>query len=205
MRWTEFAVREARQTLSDWEQRSGKVQPPVPVEDIADLLYLLAIDVTDHLPPNTAGRLYAEDRIIEVKKSDADVRKRFTIAHEVGHYQLHVMAEALLHNGHACSDDLVSNTSATETPPLIDLEATVSIASRPIVVDTRRLEIEANRFAAEILMPVPLLEAAVAQFGSDVTYLAKLFDVSSQAMQFRLEKLLFLPPPGPQATFFTDL
>jgi Zn-dependent peptidase ImmA (M78 family) len=205
VRWTEFAIREARQTLLDWERQNGKLQPPVPVEDIADLLYLLAIDVTNDLPSNTAGRLYVEDRIIEVKKCDVYVRQRFTIAHEVGHYRLHVVAEGLLRNSHTCNDDAVYNANTADSVLLLGFDETPSQVSRPNKTDIRRLEIEANRFAAEILMPVPLIEAAVAQYGADTMSLAELFDVSSQAMQFRLEKLLFLPPSGPQTSFLTDI
>lgn len=206
MKWTEFAVKEARLTLSDWERRSGKLLPPIAVEDVADLLYSLAIDVTHDLPPNIAGRLYAEDRIIEVKKSDIPTRQRFTIAHEIGHYRLHIVAERWLHGVHICSSAAVGATDELETPPLSGMEATqpqiVQVTRRR---DIRRLEIEANRFAAELLMPASLISDAIKIHGPDTHALAQFFDVSLQAMQIRLESLLYIPPSGPQTSFLTDL
>ncbi len=206
MKRTEFAVREARQTLVEWEQRYTKLEPPVSVEDIADLLYSLAIDITDDLPSDTAGSLYVEDRIIAARKSDANVRQRFTIAHEIGHYRLHVVAEGLLTAEHTCSGDAIGNLNTTEDsffPELGDASPIFTYSSP--LVNSRRLEIEANCFAAEILMPVTLIEAAVMAQGPDIASLATLFNVSSQAMRFRLEKLLFLSPSGPQTSLFTDL
>lgn len=205
MRWTEFAVREARRTLTDWEQKNGKLFPPVAVEDIADLLYFLAIDTTDSLPANIAGKLYTEDRVIEVKKSDAYVRQRFTIAHEIGHYQLHVVAAGLLPQIHSCGDQIINSSNEQESVLLPGFETPIAKSQIVTPGDARRLEIEANRFAAELLMPVSLIEVAIATYGADVSTLAKLFDVSLPAMQFRLEKLLYLPPSGPQTSFLTDL
>jgi Zn-dependent peptidase ImmA (M78 family) len=65
----------------------------------------------------------------------------------------------------------------------------------------RRREVEANTFAAELLMPPQFIEQAVERYGKDIPALAELFDVSRQAMQHRLEKLLllfetFLRAPG---------
>ncbi|HEY0733820.1 MAG TPA: ImmA/IrrE family metallo-endopeptidase [Herpetosiphonaceae bacterium] len=210
MRWTEFAVREARQTLNNWEKLHGKLQPPIPVEDIADLLYFLAIDTTNDLPSQFAGRLNIEERIIEVRKSDALVRQRFTIAHEVGHYCLHVIAEKLVLNGHGCSGDVISD--AQDPSVLFEFETPITNLSTPMIsnikkqeAESRRLEIQANSFAAELLMPASLIEIAVQDLGLNIMPLAERFNVSKQAMQLRLEKLLFLPPAGPQSSFLADL
>lgn len=206
MKWSEFAVSEARQTLVKWECRSFTVSPPIPVEDIADLLYFLAIDITDTLPANIAGQLYVDDRIIVVKKTDAHVRQRFTIAHEIGHFVLHVVAEGLLRNEHSCTGECVDAYPAMDSLGLPGIEASSTAAASSIrhKQDEKRLEIEANCFAAEILMPASLVEAAVEQHGTDSVALARLFDVSPQAMRFRLEKLLFLPPPGPQPSLLLN-
>lgn len=208
MKWTEFAVREARQTLEDWERKVGHLTPPIAVEDIADLLYALAIDVRQDLPENVAGRLYAEDQIIEVKSSDIPTRQRFTIAHEIGHFRLHTVAERWLHGVHVCNNEAigVSQDQRQDPAPIpgLDLpgsELQPAISKRR---DAHRLEIEANRFAAELLMPASLIETAISAYGADVPSLADLFNVSRQAMQIRLETLLYLPPPGPQISLLTD-
>ena len=50
-------------------------------------------------------------------------------------------------------------------------------------------ERQANRFAAELLMPPDLVEREVARHGPDPIALAELFGVSDVAMGFRLVNL----------------
>ncbi|RRR72139.1 MAG: ImmA/IrrE family metallo-endopeptidase [Candidatus Viridilinea halotolerans] len=213
MRWTEFAVREARQTLKDWEARVGTLQPPLAVEDLADLLYLLALDVTDDLPSTLAGRLFAEQRIIEVRRNDPPRRQRFTIAHEIGHYRLHVVAEQVQLVSYACSEKMIVDSEGMEQSNVTLHEKPLPgfiVPSEPAGLqvseqELRRREIEANAFAAELLMPAELVEQAVDRYGKDVAGLADHFEVSRQAMQYRLEKLLLLPRAGPQRSLFEAL
>jgi Zn-dependent peptidase ImmA (M78 family) len=49
-------------------------------------------------------------------------------------------------------------------------------------------EIEANRFAADLLMPMWMVDVAAGQFGTDPTQLASVFQVSTAAMRIRLQK-----------------
>jgi DNA helicase-2/ATP-dependent DNA helicase PcrA len=213
MRWTEFAVKEARQTLAAWEARVGPLKPPIAIEDLADLLYLLAIDVTFDLPRTLAGRLYAEQRIIEVRRSDSPRRQRFTIAHEVGHYRLHVVAKGALTSSYACSNAAISKGDGESLAapklrdtPLPGFSAPPSpTAPPPSPRDMRRYELEANTFAAELLMPAQMVEQAVARYGPSIADLAEHFAVSRQAIQYRLEKLRLLPPSGPQTSFLGEL
>jgi DNA helicase-2/ATP-dependent DNA helicase PcrA len=203
MRWKEFAVREARLALEEWSRDCAPLVLPIPVEDIADLMCRLAIDTTDALPTNMAGRLYVVERIIEVRRNDITPRQRFTIAHEVGHYRMHVLAEKLHLTGFLCSSEAVmlGESPATSMPlPGFTTDQPV-VAKQLDPRDLRRIEIEANTFAAELLMPATLIEKAVDEYGKNVNTLASTFGVSHQAMQYRLEALLFLPPLGPQTTF----
>lgn len=212
MRWTEFAAKEARLTLDSWEASVGPLTPPIAVEDLADLLCFLAIDRTFDLPTPLAGRLYAEQRIIEVRRDDSPRRQRFTIAHEVGHYRLHVLA-AGAPGSYACSAATIARGDGEARPPAVLREAPLpgfGVVPTPGIFpisqrDKRRLEVEANAFAAELLMPAALVEQAVARYGKDVRALAELFDVSQQAIQIRLEKLLLVPRPGPQTSFLEEL
>jgi Zn-dependent peptidase ImmA (M78 family) len=55
-------------------------------------------------------------------------------------------------------------------------------------------EAEANAFARELLMPEPLLTAAVAADGPNLPALAAGFDVSVPALRLRLVTLSLLPP-----------
>jgi Zn-dependent peptidase ImmA (M78 family) len=203
MRWKEFAAREARLVLEEWSREFNPLDFPIPVEDIADLKCHLAIDTTDALPPKMAGRLYVSERIIEVRHDDIPQRQRFTIAHELGHYWMHVLIEKLHLTGFVCSSDAVSPVESTSESIILPGFTLDHVASARQIDerDLRRIEIEANTFAAELLMPAQLVEQAIDAFGTDIGILAARFGVSRQAMQIRLEKLLFLPPRGPQTTF----
>ena len=105
--------------------------------------------------------------IIGLNKSQVRVRRRFTLAHEYGHY--------ILHEG-----------IRTHT----DTEFRVNYRDRSSSEATFVEEIEANYFAACILMPRGLLDEknAAAALDSDkqVEALAKAFDVSRHAMSLRL-------------------
>lgn len=108
----------------------------------------------------------------------------------------------MLPNGYGCGEAIVG-AGLAETPELLPgfpspLPGTTQFLSADLA---RRIEIEANTYAAELLMPATVVEQVVAELGSDVQLLAQRFLVSQQAMQYRLEKLLFLPPPGSQMTF----
>jgi Zn-dependent peptidase ImmA (M78 family) len=147
--------------------------PPVPIEAIAQSE---GLDIRlQPLESNLSGFLYRQDSkaVIGANSLQAAVRQRFTIAHELGHYFLH--DEEQLHVDRAAHFRLRSN-----------------LASQG--VDTG--EIEANRFAAELLMPKAMVEADMqGATGVDVldedfvSKVARRYGVSSQAMVLRLTNL----------------
>jgi Zn-dependent peptidase ImmA (M78 family) len=51
-------------------------------------------------------------------------------------------------------------------------------------------EYEANAFAADLLMPLWMLDPAAAKWGRHPGYLAQIFGVSEQAMSIRLGRLV---------------
>jgi len=105
----------------------------VPVESIAEDLLGLAIHEREL--DGISGLLYPEKRQIYVNATDVPARRRFTIAHELGHW----VCQCLEGRG-----------------------ATVMCRSEDVSPDTdRTLEREANVFGAELLMP----ESAVRQHG----------------------------------------
>lgn len=96
--------------------------------------------------------------------TDATVRKRFTIAHEIGHYA----------KGH-----LAAGVTMFRDPPT----NFSSVAGSP-------KEREANTFAANLLMPSKLVKFAIEHRGMrTVEKLAALFGVSQVAMKYRLQNL----------------
>lgn len=163
------AEKAARDLLEDF----GVSVVPVPVEDIA--LRLGAKLVHESLDPSISGLLLREhgSKLIAVNSAHHPRRRRFTIAHELGHLQLH--------QGEYIVDSAVRMNRR---------DALSSMAS-----DSE--EIEANAFAAALLMPSPLIRQALGALresqasspGRVADILAEQFGVSSEAMGFRLINL----------------
>ena len=130
---------------------------PVPVESIAcDLLGLYV----EEAALEGSGLLVPAERRIVVNASEPEPRRRFTLAHELGHWVCQVL------EGHAA--------------PVYCRDVDVSQAA------DRALEREANVFAAELLMPEPAVREA---FGGSVPECAATFGVSEEAMHWRLYNL----------------
>ena len=106
----------------------------------------------------------AEDRyLIKVNRHDPARRQRFTVAHEIAHYLLH--RDQI---GSGLRDDVLYRSSLS---------------------DAR--EAEANRLAADILMPQALVKewlenARLLRIDDVVSYLADRFEVSEASMKIRL-------------------
>lgn len=155
---------------------SGNVKkPPVPIERLARLLD--ASIVYEHLDAEVSGALYRlpERVVIAVNKGHAATRKRFTIAHELGHLVLHLGRPLIV-------DHLV--------------RAHVNLRDHRSSLATEKEEIEANAFAANLLMPKPFVHREIARLlaresASEQTIddLATRFEVSPQAMDYRLTNL----------------
>ncbi|MEM6603185.1 MAG: ImmA/IrrE family metallo-endopeptidase [Pseudomonadota bacterium] len=96
--------------------------------------------------------------IIYVNAGHSHTRKRFTAAHELGHYVLH--RDQI---GDGITDDALYR----------------SRLSNPT-------EWEANRFAADILMPRDKVDYYASINGNNISILANIFQVSEQAMAIRL-------------------
>jgi len=99
-----------------------------------------------------------------INASHNSVRQRFTAAHELGHYFNQLRTDPTL-----------------EKPFLFKRDDRSSCG---VHAD----EIFANQFAAALLMPAPLVRTR-AEADRDVVSLADEFDVSAQAMGFRLANL----------------
>jgi IrrE N-terminal-like domain len=175
-------VTAARELLAEFEAhyQIGDV-PPAPVERIAESLLGLLIEEHDDvrsLPnaPTDLGRLSGMidpptktiwlDRV-ECQKSRG--RRRFTIAHECGHWVLHLGRGT---GGGVCCRpaDIVDRRS----------------------LDVARLaahEREANDFASELLMPELLVTKQARETKGNISALAERFDVSVPAMRLRVQML----------------
>ena len=146
---------------------------PVPVERIAKSLGI-RVEYAP-LDDELSGLAHIRDDvpIIGVNALHAPNRRRFTLAHELAHIVLH--RDELEHAVHVDRGSLRRDALAAEG------------------VDP--IEIEANAFAAELLMPERLLISELKRQPVDleddaaVAALAKRFRVSDAAMRYRLNSL----------------
>lgn len=129
--------------------------PPVPVEKVAEKVGLEVIEFPFH--DKISGLLKKEEGVIGVNRTQHPVRRRFTVAHELGHFLLGHGMESL-------QDDIVDGHFAKS--------------------DSR--EREANMFASALLMPSEWVIDAVKKEGLDLEKLAPMFGVSKQALTIRL-------------------
>ena len=163
-----------RQKTEALLSRCGIAEAPVPVEEIAR-----AVGARVRYSPfegELAGMLMRGDgqTTIGVNSLHHPNRQRFTIAHELGHL--------LLHKGEVHIDRSFRVNRRDEVSSL--------------AVDPD--EIEANCFAAELLMPYDLVMAEFLECDidvedeSEIRRLAKKYEVSLQAMTHRIINLLKL-------------
>lgn len=121
------------------------------------------------------GRIFAA-------KSDSPYRLRFTIAHELGHYFLH------LSEGNVIKDGEVRDRA-------IDMFWESEPLAGPISENLMR-EIEANWFATELLMPMEFVREEWNRNPS-LPSLARMFDVTEDAIGYRVAGLnLWVPANG---------
>lgn len=161
-----------RRCAADLLFKSGIERPAVPVERLAKAAGA-AIEYRD-FNNEISGLLIRKQQIvvIAVAEEQPKQRQRFTIAHELGHL--------LLHDGIEVRVDKHFR---------INLRSSVSSKAEDVE------EIEANAFAAELLMPRDFLLRDAKKLMLDmedeeqVSSLARRYDVSRQAMTFRLMNL----------------
>ena len=150
-----------------------------PKVDVIALARLLGAQIKEvQAVDEISGAIIREgDRInIGVNADHSENRQRFTVAHEIGHLVLHD-AEAQIDHGYS--------QRVHSGPRVTAFRDTTSSAA----IDDK--EIEANRYAAALLMPVPFLKNSLKARHqplreTDISALAKEYGVSAQAMNFRL-------------------
>lgn len=173
----------AQQLLTEYDETYslGDI-PPIPVADIAESLLMLDIVEEDEIralpgaPANCgplSGLLTTADRTIWIDRREAQrspERKRFTVAHEIGHWILHARHGAANTYEGACSPDDIREDGGP-----------------------RKREREANAFANELIMPKAIISTLAPELGFNLPLLAERFDVSVRALELRLIRLDLLP------------
>lgn len=155
-----------------------------------------------------AGFIYASPSFgsIFVERNDIVVRRRFSVAHELGHYLLHFrpllagmkgdcelfLMEAMNTDGRATDDDAVIEP---DDIPAGSIESSNAIDLARLLPPRVELERQANRFAVELLMPEPVVRELTEKYaqafrGKDLIWrIATEMLVSRAALRWRMHEL----------------
>jgi Zn-dependent peptidase ImmA (M78 family) len=159
-------------------QRFGIAEPPIPVDELAERVG--ALIVRNNFDGSESGFTLRDGEriIIGINTHTSRKRQRFSIAHEIGHVVLHPLNALIV--DHSVRMDWRDGVSS---------------------LGTNKQEIEANAFAAALLMPQEMIINRVKEYASQISSrdaltsdLARVFDVSTEAMGFRLINLGILAP-----------
>ncbi|SNT71932.1 ImmA/IrrE family metallo-endopeptidase [Amphiplicatus metriothermophilus] len=152
---------------------------PVPVDRIAkDMGATLRYSPLDD---ELSGMIFVKDGrpIIGINALHHPNRQRFSIAHEIGHLEMH--------------RDLITEKVHVDKEFRIELRALRRDAASALGTDI--IEIEANRFAAALLVPDFFIEKALASRRFDIDDdapiedLARQLRVSKQMLEYRIRNL----------------
>jgi len=122
----------------------------------------LSVYVAD-LDDDISGRLFCDEKgdwIAEINSVHHENRKRFTLAHEIAHFCSHIKDKQVFED----STFFRSN-------------------------ETDGMEIAANKFAAELLIPQTYFDEAISAGINTLDKLSEHFGVSSLAVQYRAKSL----------------
>jgi IrrE N-terminal-like domain len=183
----------AARTLDSVSEQIWDWAPPIPVEAIAEEhfgLIVIEFESPTEIPgaPQVAenvrfsGMLMADRGEIWVSAADArewPPRKRFTIAHELGHFVLHRdSVDPAIYQA--------ADVAATGAAPADSIRSQADPDADRILP---RLEAEANAYAAALLMPARLLREAHEATGGELDELQEIFNSSRAALERRLRTL----------------
>lgn len=157
--------------IKDILERVNHFRRSIPV-DVEGLAMSLGVNVQKTYLPDTVSGLIqkiSKDRYeITVNAKHSETRQRFTMAHELGHFVLH---RFMMGDGNA--DDCAYRSDGSFKNNKIG----------------PREETEANKFAANLLMPAEEIDRVKREHGTDNPWsLAKRFKVSEGAMKIRINK-----------------
>ncbi len=165
------AERAAARLLAD----HGIANPPIDAEALARAEGVIVI-CRRFEDGDVSGMLFRDNdhHVIGVNSAHSTLRQRFTIAHELGHRALHPGRELIL-----------------------DVPVRVNLRDKASSTATNIEEIEANAFAAALLMPEQMIRDQLSQLpprkrrepDATATALSAIFKVSTSALNFRLINL----------------
>lgn len=162
----------ARRKATDLLRRANVTSVPVPVEDLAAVMGArIRYEAFDGEMSGMVLRSPDGSAVIGINARHSQLRRRFSVAHEIGHLVLH--EDEALHVDAWTPFAYRTDKSSQGTDPR---------------------EIEANQFAAELLMPEQQIKRDVSDLADleaedVVDRMADKYQVSAQAMTLRLHRL----------------
>lgn len=165
-------INETKSFIENIFSNNSDLKLPINIQCIIKKLKIDLVNYT--FDDDISGVLVLNDShpTIGINQAHSEVRKRFTIAHELGHYVLHK------DQGSMFMDKVLYRKS-----------------SDGYTIKDERLEREANYFAANLLMPANIVKNYIETNDldfyedSNIQKMAKDFGVSSSAMTYRLINL----------------
>ncbi|MGA1232532.1 MAG: ImmA/IrrE family metallo-endopeptidase [Lutimaribacter sp.] len=145
-----------------------------PGQPLVKLIRTLGLSYDEvEMPAGQSGEIRYENGHykILINATESHARRRFTAAHELAHYLYHrdMLDDVGSLNRHS---DWLFGTRENDARPF-----------------SPQHETEANRIAAQILMPAEQVRAEFEKANGDIELLADRFDVSEAAMKIRLKVL----------------
>lgn len=158
-----FSVKKIRNKVTSFVEEYGQLLFPLPVAELAELKGFIVQVFTPKMDKtyDVSGIIDYENNSIYVNEFDSPTRQRFTIAHELGHLALHENQGSIVDFRKEIFDFNIS--------------------------DER--EVEANSFAAELLMPVKEFLEQYEKNQKAIFMISLYFNVSAIAVKYRIKKL----------------
>ncbi|MBD9612180.1 ImmA/IrrE family metallo-endopeptidase [Pseudomonas sp. PDM02] len=148
--------------LLDLAKRTGVETSPLDVQELLSVLGIRLISVP--MKDDVSGILSLADNgkewVVKVNALHHPNRQRFTIAHEIAHFSRHRSQQVQF-------EDLNFFRNGDSNP----------------------MEVEANRFASELLMPEQIFRDKVRVFSGSIEAIAQYFKVSTLAVRVRAKIL----------------
>lgn len=158
-----WARNQARKLLN----RFVLTSPPIDVSSVATQLGMRIVYHKFDSDFSSLLLCQRDEQIICVNKRHHPNRQRFSISHEIAHFLLH-----------------------KDEAPHFDKDYEIYFRGNVSDSPDNEKEIEANQFAAELLMPLTMIRSDLRENPSPTaSELAKKYQVSEQAMTFRLASL----------------
>lgn len=143
------------------------IAPPVNVREIVENegLEVIEMPFKDEIN-NVSGYIDTEKGRIYVNTADSKNRRNFTLAHELGHWLMH-------------------RKKLQEDPDKYAILYRIAIGK----ANDDPIEKQANRFAAELLVPQEIFKKYYAKYKDDIEKLSNLFQVSQEVIGYRIKDL----------------